>query len=59
MDVPVLATTEGEVAPRSRDRPKARKAAQSNSLKDIIMCRNECECVIFFREEDTWKRDVG
>ena len=58
MDVPVLATTEGEVAPRSCDGPEAGKAAQSNSPKDIIT-RNELECAIFFGEEDAWKRDVG
>ena len=56
--MPVLATTEGGVAPRSRDGPEAGKAAQSNSPKDIIT-RNERECAIFFGEEDAWKRDVG
>ena len=59
MDVPVLATTEGEVAPCSCDGPEARKAAQSNSPKDIITCHNEHECAIFFGEEDAWKWDIG
>ena len=59
MDVPVLATAEGEVAPRSGDGPEAGKAAQNHSPKDIITCRDERECAVFFGEEDARKRDVG
>ena len=59
MGVLVLATAEGEVAPRSRDRPKTGKAAQNSGPKDIITCRNGRECVVIFGEEDAWKRDVG
>ena len=55
----VLTTAEGEVAPRSRDRPETRKAAQNSGPKDIITCRNGHECAVIFREEDAWKRDVG
>ena len=55
----VLATAEGEVAPRSRDRPETEKATQNNGPKDIITCRNERRCAVFFREEDARKRDVG
>ena len=57
--MPVLATTEGGVAPRSRDGPEAGKAAQSNSPKDIITCSNEHEFVVFFGDEVAWKQDIG
>ena len=56
--MPVLATAEREVASRSRDMPEAGKAAQNNGPKDIITCRNERECEIFF-SEDSRKQDVG
>ena len=54
--MPVLATVEGEVAPRSRDRPEAGQAAQNNGPKDIITFPDECECAIFFGEENAQKR---
>jgi hypothetical protein len=59
VDVPVLTTGEGEIAPRGSYRAEAGKAAQDKSAKHVVAHCDQSERITLSGGEEIWQWNVG